>query len=198
MENSIANGFDALSGPVLQGDTETIRRHLAELASDCPESLPTYRTMAFATNARQKSGRNDESRTAVAAALAATTLRLLIPVAGLGASRGLGCVAGPIRTTRHPRPIELEGPADLHFEPRDYSPATAAMAAERGKQPGTPFAHAQPSPMRSLRPCWCASPGLDSAWARCPATDPLTGARASLEEPAALQTRRSRSAWLTE
>ncbi|CCA93980.1 putative cytoplasmic protein [Novosphingobium sp. PP1Y] len=49
LENSIANGFDALSGPVLRGDTETIRRHLAALEGDCPELLPTYRAMALAT-----------------------------------------------------------------------------------------------------------------------------------------------------
>lgn len=49
LENSIANGFGALSGPVLRGDTESIRRHLAALESDCPELLPTYRAMALAT-----------------------------------------------------------------------------------------------------------------------------------------------------
>ncbi len=49
LENSIANGFDAQSGPVLRGDTETIRGHLAALESDCPGLLPTYRTMALAT-----------------------------------------------------------------------------------------------------------------------------------------------------
>ena len=49
LENSIANGFGALSGPVLRGDTETIRRHLAALEGDCPELLPPYRAMALAT-----------------------------------------------------------------------------------------------------------------------------------------------------
>ncbi|TYC78759.1 Rossmann-like and DUF2520 domain-containing protein [Novosphingobium sp. BW1] len=49
LENSIANGFGALSGPVLRGDTETVRRHLAALESDCPELLSTYRAMALAT-----------------------------------------------------------------------------------------------------------------------------------------------------
>lgn len=49
LENSIANGFGALSGPVLRGDTETIRRHLAALEGACPELLPAYRAMALAT-----------------------------------------------------------------------------------------------------------------------------------------------------
>lgn len=49
LENSIANGFGALSGPVLRGDTETIRRHIAALESDYPELLPIYRILALAT-----------------------------------------------------------------------------------------------------------------------------------------------------
>ena len=49
LENSIANGFGALSGPVLRGDNVTIRRHLAALEMDCPELLPTYRAIALAT-----------------------------------------------------------------------------------------------------------------------------------------------------
>ncbi|MBC2665759.1 DUF2520 domain-containing protein [Novosphingobium flavum] len=49
LENSIAQGFDALSGPVLRGDTKTVRNHLAALEHACPETLPTYRAMALAT-----------------------------------------------------------------------------------------------------------------------------------------------------
>ena len=49
LENSIANGFGALSGPVLRGDNDTIRSHLAALESDCPELLASYRAMALAT-----------------------------------------------------------------------------------------------------------------------------------------------------
>ncbi|HAF42196.1 MAG TPA: DUF2520 domain-containing protein [Sphingobium sp.] len=49
MENSLAHGFDALSGPLLRGDGETIATHLAALASDCPSLAPAYRAMALAT-----------------------------------------------------------------------------------------------------------------------------------------------------
>lgn len=49
LENSIAQGFDALSGPVLRGDSNTIRNHLAALEDGCPETLPAYRAMALAT-----------------------------------------------------------------------------------------------------------------------------------------------------
>ncbi|MBB3858804.1 putative short-subunit dehydrogenase-like oxidoreductase (DUF2520 family) [Novosphingobium hassiacum] len=49
LENSIARGFDALSGPILRGDTDTIQSHLAALEDSCPETLPAYRAMALAT-----------------------------------------------------------------------------------------------------------------------------------------------------
>ncbi|MBB4631442.1 DUF2520 domain-containing protein [Sphingosinicella soli] len=49
LDNSIAQGFGALSGPILRGDANTIRDHLAALAIDCPEVLPAYRAMALAT-----------------------------------------------------------------------------------------------------------------------------------------------------
>jgi predicted short-subunit dehydrogenase-like oxidoreductase (DUF2520 family) len=49
LENSLERGFDALSGPLLRGDADTIRGHLAAMTRDCPELLPAYRTMALAT-----------------------------------------------------------------------------------------------------------------------------------------------------
>ncbi len=49
LENSLARGFDALSGPLLRGDGDMIARHLAALARDCPGLLPAYRAMALAT-----------------------------------------------------------------------------------------------------------------------------------------------------
>ncbi|MBL8651071.1 MAG: DUF2520 domain-containing protein [Sphingopyxis sp.] len=49
LENSLERGFDALSGPLLRGDADMIRGHIAALARDCPELLPAYRAMALAT-----------------------------------------------------------------------------------------------------------------------------------------------------
>ena len=49
LENSIAQGFDAMSGPILRGDIPTIQDHLAVLEDRCPETLPAYRAMARAT-----------------------------------------------------------------------------------------------------------------------------------------------------
>lgn len=49
LENSLDRGFDALSGPVLRGDSLTIESHLDILAACCPGLLPAYRAMALAT-----------------------------------------------------------------------------------------------------------------------------------------------------
>lgn len=49
LDNSVASGLAALSGPVLRGDGETIAGHLAALEQDCPSLLPAYRAMALAT-----------------------------------------------------------------------------------------------------------------------------------------------------
>ena len=52
LDNSLSKGFDALSGPLLRGDIQTIDDHLAALTRACPDLLPAYRAMATATLAR--------------------------------------------------------------------------------------------------------------------------------------------------
>jgi len=49
LENTLAHGFDALSGPLLRGDTATIAGHAQALGRDCPGLVPAYRAMASAT-----------------------------------------------------------------------------------------------------------------------------------------------------
>ncbi|BAV66194.1 Rossmann-like and DUF2520 domain-containing protein [Sphingobium cloacae] len=49
MENSLADGFAALSGPLLRGDRGTIGDHLEAFRQRCPAVLPDYRAMALAT-----------------------------------------------------------------------------------------------------------------------------------------------------
>lgn len=49
LENSLAQGFAGLSGPLLRGDARTIRDHLAALANGSPALLPAYGAMARAT-----------------------------------------------------------------------------------------------------------------------------------------------------
>lgn len=49
LDNSLAHGFAALSGPLLRGDHATILNHLAALNTYSPEIAPAYRAMATAT-----------------------------------------------------------------------------------------------------------------------------------------------------
>lgn len=49
LENSLAHGFNALSGPLLRGDGMTVRRHLDAINRDCADLGPAYRAMALAT-----------------------------------------------------------------------------------------------------------------------------------------------------
>lgn len=49
LENSLAKGFGALSGPLLRGDGDTIAAHIDAIMRDCPDLLPAYRAMALAT-----------------------------------------------------------------------------------------------------------------------------------------------------
>lgn len=49
LENSLAHGFEGLSGPLLRGDARTIGDHLETLGALSPGLLPAYRAMAGAT-----------------------------------------------------------------------------------------------------------------------------------------------------
>jgi len=49
LDNSLDRGIDALSGPLLRGDRETIGNHLIALSAHAPALLPAYRAMALAT-----------------------------------------------------------------------------------------------------------------------------------------------------
>ncbi|WP_447762632.1 Rossmann-like and DUF2520 domain-containing protein [Sphingopyxis panaciterrae] len=49
LENSLQQGFAALSGPLLRGDERTINEHLDALADGAPELRSAYRAMAIAT-----------------------------------------------------------------------------------------------------------------------------------------------------
>jgi predicted short-subunit dehydrogenase-like oxidoreductase (DUF2520 family) len=49
LDNVLTHGFDALSGPLLRGDAQTVARHLEEIALHAPQELAPYRAMARAT-----------------------------------------------------------------------------------------------------------------------------------------------------
>jgi predicted short-subunit dehydrogenase-like oxidoreductase (DUF2520 family) len=49
LDNALAEGDTALTGPIVRGDVNTVRAHLAEIASAAPETLPSYVALARAT-----------------------------------------------------------------------------------------------------------------------------------------------------
>jgi predicted short-subunit dehydrogenase-like oxidoreductase (DUF2520 family) len=49
LDNALDQGDAALTGPIVRGDVETVRTHLAEVAANAPDTLPSYVAMARAT-----------------------------------------------------------------------------------------------------------------------------------------------------
>ena len=49
LDNALEQGDSALTGPIVRGDVETVRAHLADLVADAPQTLASYVTMARAT-----------------------------------------------------------------------------------------------------------------------------------------------------
>lgn len=49
LDNTLAYGDAALTGPIVRGDVETVRAHVTDLAAAEPGTLPTYVAMARAT-----------------------------------------------------------------------------------------------------------------------------------------------------
>lgn len=49
LDNALQRGDDALTGPIVRGDADTVREHLAVIARTDPHTLPSYVTLARAT-----------------------------------------------------------------------------------------------------------------------------------------------------
>ncbi len=49
LDNALAEGDAALTGPIVRGDVNTVRAHLAEVAANAPHTLASYVAMARAT-----------------------------------------------------------------------------------------------------------------------------------------------------
>jgi predicted short-subunit dehydrogenase-like oxidoreductase (DUF2520 family) len=52
LENSLSYGDAALTGPIVRGDVNTVRAHLADISASAPQTLPSYVAMARATLTR--------------------------------------------------------------------------------------------------------------------------------------------------
>jgi predicted short-subunit dehydrogenase-like oxidoreductase (DUF2520 family) len=49
LDNALEHGDAALTGPIVRGDVNTVRAHLADIAATAPDTLPSYVAMARAT-----------------------------------------------------------------------------------------------------------------------------------------------------
>jgi predicted short-subunit dehydrogenase-like oxidoreductase (DUF2520 family) len=49
LDNALADGDSALTGPIVRGDVNTVRAHVTELARTAPDTLPSYVALARAT-----------------------------------------------------------------------------------------------------------------------------------------------------
>jgi predicted short-subunit dehydrogenase-like oxidoreductase (DUF2520 family) len=49
LDNALTEGDSALTGPIVRGDVNTVRAHLAEIARTAPDTLPSYVALARAT-----------------------------------------------------------------------------------------------------------------------------------------------------
>src|SRR3954466_16083604 len=49
LDNALEHGDAALTGPIVRGDVNTVRAHLAEVAASAPQTLPSYVALGRAT-----------------------------------------------------------------------------------------------------------------------------------------------------
>jgi predicted short-subunit dehydrogenase-like oxidoreductase (DUF2520 family) len=49
LDNALAQGDTALTGPIVRGDVNTVRAHLSEIGRTAPDTLPSYVALARAT-----------------------------------------------------------------------------------------------------------------------------------------------------
>ena len=52
LDNALEHGDAALTGPIVRGDVNTVRAHLADIAAQAPTTLPSYLALARATLGR--------------------------------------------------------------------------------------------------------------------------------------------------
>jgi predicted short-subunit dehydrogenase-like oxidoreductase (DUF2520 family) len=49
LDNALTDGDAALTGPIVRGDVNTVRAHVAEIAATAPDTLPSYVALAHDT-----------------------------------------------------------------------------------------------------------------------------------------------------
>jgi predicted short-subunit dehydrogenase-like oxidoreductase (DUF2520 family) len=85
LDNALNQGDSALTGPIVRGDVNTVRAHLADIARNAPHTLPSYVVMArdtldrVVTDGRVLPIRAAKIRRVLDEAMAAPTVRLPLP-----------------------------------------------------------------------------------------------------------------------
>lgn len=104
LDNALDQGDSALTGPIVRGDVETVRAHLADITANAPHTLPSYVTMARATLER------------------VVTDGRLLPIRAVKIARLLDAAAGGLDTDLVPRPYSTTDGV-----PRPYSTTDGAQ-----------------------------------------------------------------------
>ncbi|GAW48801.1 uncharacterized protein PD653_1846 [Nocardioides sp. PD653] len=86
LDNALEQGDSALTGPMVRGDVNTVRAHLAEIAANAPHTLPSYVAMARDTLDR------------------VVTDGRLLPIRAAAMRRVLDAAVAPERVTGQPAP----------------------------------------------------------------------------------------------
>jgi predicted short-subunit dehydrogenase-like oxidoreductase (DUF2520 family) len=85
LDNALNQGDSALTGPIVRGDVNTVRAHLADIARNAPHTLPSYVVMArdtldrVVTDGRVLPIQAAKIRRVLDEAMAAPTARLPLP-----------------------------------------------------------------------------------------------------------------------
>ncbi|MBZ5739242.1 Rossmann-like and DUF2520 domain-containing protein [Nocardioides mangrovi] len=82
LDNALEHGDAALTGPIVRGDVNTVRAHLADIAATTPHTLPSYLALARNTLAR------------------AVTDGRVLPIRAAAMVRVLDAAEAPVRTAR--------------------------------------------------------------------------------------------------
>ncbi|GAA3517163.1 Rossmann-like and DUF2520 domain-containing protein [Nocardioides daeguensis] len=86
LDNALAHGDAALTGPIVRGDVRTVAAHLKDISANAPDTVPSYVAMAWATLDRAVTdGRLLPIRAqAIASVLSAYGERRLLPTHRVG------------------------------------------------------------------------------------------------------------------